>query len=115
MPEFRVRVEFDVETTNPSHIDAAFAAAEWLQERADEGRLDHLVYSTAAHADLGDGNGTQFVETDLDDIVTDAGGEHFTIDETQAAYEEPAPFNIGDTCCGKCPGGTCYVDQITGA
>lgn len=23
--------------------------------------------------------------------------------------------NIGDTCCGKCLGSTCYVDQITGA
>lgn len=23
--------------------------------------------------------------------------------------------NIGDTCCGKCPGGTCYVDGVTGA
>lgn len=28
---------------------------------------------------------------------------------------EPEPMpNIGDTCCGKCPGATCYVDQITG-
>ena len=24
------------------------------------------------------------------------------------------PFNIADTCCGQCPGDTCYVDQITG-
>lgn len=23
--------------------------------------------------------------------------------------------SIADTCCGKCPGGTCYVDQVTGA
>lgn len=23
--------------------------------------------------------------------------------------------NIGDTCCGKCGQGLCYVDQITGA
>lgn len=22
--------------------------------------------------------------------------------------------NIADTCCGKCPGDTCYVDFITG-
>lgn len=32
-----------------------------------------------------------------------------------APRPEPEPFSIGDTCCGKCPGGTCYVDQITGA
>jgi hypothetical protein len=24
------------------------------------------------------------------------------------------PTNIGDTCCGKCPGATCYVDYLTG-
>jgi hypothetical protein len=29
--------------------------------------------------------------------------------------ERPEPFRIEDTCCGKCPGGTCYVDQVTGA
>lgn len=23
--------------------------------------------------------------------------------------------SIGDTCCGKCPGDTCYVDRVTGA
>ena len=23
-------------------------------------------------------------------------------------------FNIADTCCGKCPGATCYVDYLTG-
>ena len=25
------------------------------------------------------------------------------------------PTNIGDTCCGQCAGGSCYVDQVTGA
>lgn len=30
------------------------------------------------------------------------------------AYE-PEPYRIEDTCCGKCVGGMCYVDQITGA
>lgn len=25
------------------------------------------------------------------------------------------PVQIADTCCGKCTGGTCYVDQVTGA
>lgn len=25
------------------------------------------------------------------------------------------PPNIGETCCGDCPGGTCYVDGVTGA
>lgn len=24
-------------------------------------------------------------------------------------------YDIAETCCGKCPGGTCYVDQVTGA
>lgn len=28
---------------------------------------------------------------------------------------EPEPFRIEDTCCGKCPGDTCYVDRVTGA
>ena len=23
-------------------------------------------------------------------------------------------FNIADTCCGRCPGATCYVDYLTG-
>lgn len=23
-------------------------------------------------------------------------------------------FNVGDTCCGRCPGATCYVDYLTG-
>lgn len=23
-------------------------------------------------------------------------------------------FNIADTCCGKCPSATCYVDYVTG-
>lgn len=28
---------------------------------------------------------------------------------------DDGPSNIVDTCCGKCPGDTCYVDQVTGA
>lgn len=28
---------------------------------------------------------------------------------------EPLLPRIEDTCCGKCAGGTCYVDQVTGA
>jgi hypothetical protein len=31
------------------------------------------------------------------------------------AAPDPEPFRIEDTCCGKCPGATCYVDQVTGA
>lgn len=27
---------------------------------------------------------------------------------------EPQPFRIEDTCCGRCPGDTCYVDYLTG-
>ena len=23
-------------------------------------------------------------------------------------------INIADTCCGKCPGASCYVDFLTG-
>jgi hypothetical protein len=25
------------------------------------------------------------------------------------------PVTFADTCCGHCPFGTCYVDQMTGA
>jgi hypothetical protein len=32
----------------------------------------------------------------------------------RAAFVSEPP-NIADTCCGACPGGTCYVDQVTGA
>lgn len=29
---------------------------------------------------------------------------------------DPVPtYRIEETCCGKCTGGTCYVDQVTGA
>ncbi|MFD5864380.1 hypothetical protein ACFWGP_05475 [Agromyces sp. NPDC127015] len=61
---YRVRLEFDVEVDNPSHIDAAFAAADWLQDRARESRLSYLVYETQQH---GDESG-QWYETDLEDI-----------------------------------------------
>lgn len=27
---------------------------------------------------------------------------------------DESDFNISDTCCGKCPGATCYVDYMTG-
>ena len=27
----------------------------------------------------------------------------------------PPPYRIEDTCCGQCPGNSCYVDQVTGA
>jgi hypothetical protein len=38
------------------------------------------------------------------------------LDDTAAAIEASMPpSNIGDTCCGTCAGGTCYVDQVTGA
>lgn len=49
MPEFKIRVEFDVEVDNPSHIDAAFEAADWLQERAAKGRFSYLVYEVQKH------------------------------------------------------------------
>lgn len=31
------------------------------------------------------------------------------------ASPESDPPAFADTCCGKCPGDTCYVDQMTGA
>ena len=34
--------------------------------------------------------------------------------EALRGAENGAP-SIGDTCCGKCSGGTCYVDGVTGA
>lgn len=30
------------------------------------------------------------------------------------SYIDNYPENIGDTCCGKCPGASCYVDYLTG-
>ena len=51
MPDFRIRLEFDVEIDNPSHIDAAFAAAEVLAQWAAADRLDYLIYDVAPHAE----------------------------------------------------------------
>ena len=34
---------------------------------------------------------------------------------TRAETDSVTPLNAYDECCGKCPGDTCYVDQITGA
>jgi len=102
MPEFRVRVEFDVEVDNPSHIDAAFAAADFLTGLGREDRLDSLVYETAVN----DGEVGEFKTVDLEQITR--------LSEDVEPDTTPT-FNIADTCCGKCPGGTCYVDQITGA
>jgi len=34
--------------------------------------------------------------------------------ESDDVSEEPEPFTIEDTCCGRCPGATCYVDYLTG-
>lgn len=61
--EFLVRVEFDVEVENDSHIDAAFAGAEWLKKRARAGRFDRLVYQTTKHGE------SRVCETDLEEIV----------------------------------------------
>lgn len=88
MPEFRVRVEFDVEVDNPSHIDAAFAAADFLTGLGREDRLDSLVYETAEHSVMHDD--TQWKTTDLteisrlsDDYVIDALNERWHV------YVEP--------------------------
>lgn len=62
---FRIRLEFDVEVDNPSHIDAAWAAAEWLSERED---FTLMVYEVASHTNLKDGEGTQFKTVDLEEI-----------------------------------------------
>jgi hypothetical protein len=34
--------------------------------------------------------------------------------EVLAPATEPWPQSIADTCCGNCPGATCYVDFLTG-
>lgn len=68
MPEFKIRVQFDVEVEDPSHIDAAFEAARQLQDWADGGRLNYLVYEVASHVDLKDGRGTQYETVDLEAI-----------------------------------------------
>jgi hypothetical protein len=42
----------------------------------------------------------------------------FEVDAPTAALMhagDPGGYSIADTCCGKCTGGTCYVDGITGA
>lgn len=79
MPDFKIRLEFDVEVDNPSHIDAAFEAARQLQDWADGGRLDYLVFEVASHVNLHDGEGTQYKRVDLEEVqylsdeeVTDA-------------------------------------------
>ena len=36
-------------------------------------------------------------------------------DEPAEPQDRNPVWNIADTCCGKCVGGTCYVDQVTGA
>ena len=105
MPEFRIRLEFDVEVDNPSHIDAAFAAAEWLEELPRKSSFDRLVYEVAPH-DYSRGV-PEFKTVDLEEIQS--------IDEDYSPdIDDPIP-SIDQTCCGKCPGATCYVDQITGA
>ena len=105
MTEFRIRVEFDVDVDSSSRIAAAFAAADFLRGVADENRFSYFVYEVASHHDLKDGEGTQFTTIDLEEIQTPDEGE------PECTRVEP---NIGDTCCGACPGATCYVDQITG-
>ncbi|AWY06019.1 hypothetical protein SEA_ROBSFEET_12 [Microbacterium phage RobsFeet] len=47
----------------------------------------------------------------VDDIVAALRAKGWTC--IPPAEPDPLP-NIGDTCCGSCPGATCYVDQITG-
>lgn len=66
MTEFRIRVEFDVEVDGPSHIDAAWAAAEWLREIARANRFDYLTYEVAEHSVMHDG--TQWNDVDLEEI-----------------------------------------------
>jgi hypothetical protein len=66
--EFKIRLEFDVEVADPSHIDAAFAAADWLQERARENRLSYLVYNVAQMSEHGAIGMFQIV--DLEDVVS---------------------------------------------
>lgn len=36
-------------------------------------------------------------------------------DEGSPEDDEAGMPAFADTCCGKCPGDTCYVDQMTGA
>lgn len=35
-------------------------------------------------------------------------------DEHLRQIDTEYPPSFADTCCGACPGGTCYVDQMTG-
>ena len=41
--------------------------------------------------------------------------ERETIDpDLGVTFVDDYPTNIGDTCCGRCPGASCYVDYLTG-
>lgn len=59
----------------------------------------------------------------LDFITSTFGGAEaaaiWKLTETGRAAVKETPDSpsesIADTCCGKCPGDTCYVDQVTGA
>ena len=100
MPEFSIRLEFEVEVDDPSYIDAAFAAAEWLQIAMTDPGFSYLEYKVAPFTGSRPAD-ADYKSVDLEDVQS---------------VDEPDPLpNIGDTCCGKCPGATCYVDQITGA
>jgi hypothetical protein len=35
-------------------------------------------------------------------------------DAKPPAEHQPDAFSIADTCCGNCPGSSCYVDFLTG-
>lgn len=41
-------------------------------------------------------------------------GEKLPDGEPHLCVDPLDPSNVGDTCCGKCPGDSCYVDYITG-
>jgi hypothetical protein len=71
MPEFSIRLEFYVEVEEASHVAAAFAAAEWLQEMYRANRISYLQYEVKSDRDLGDGNGTQYVSVDLQELTPD--------------------------------------------
>lgn len=72
-------------------------------------------------------NGLLLAFSGLAEACQAAGIEPVQADEPPATREEcceggcdetcphAEPPNIGDTCCGECAPGRCYVDQVTGA
>lgn len=63
----------------------------------------------------------RWIETCVDPVEVGAQRKQAMLDYLDGKIHAPdldsmpRAQSIGDTCCGECPGDTCYVDQVTGA